>query len=161
SALQKSVESKRRELDEIKAKLDAADTELIVANTELANQIDKPLEPLKRAFGGADDALKNETRRLDRFAKTTAEKTWKVGEAFRSWPIIDGFASPTKIDQITLNDLPIDYGGFKDVTRFDRCTTCHLGIDKPGYDREALAGLGEVPPGFAARAKDAHAVLVE
>ncbi len=42
-------------------------------------------------------------------------------------------APPVKIQQITLPELKINYN-FKDVPRFDRCTTCHLGIDRVGYD---------------------------
>ena len=37
---------------------------------------------------------------FDRFAKLTAQKAWKLGDAFRALPILDGFASPTKIKQI-------------------------------------------------------------
>src|SRR5262249_9320430 len=58
----------------------------------------------------------------------------------RKLPVIDGFASPVKIQQFTLNDYPIDYS-FKYVTRFDRCTTCHLGADRANFDKEALRKL--------------------
>ena len=45
-------------------------------------------------------------------------------------------APPTKIQQISLPDLTINYN-FKDVPRYDRCTTCHQGIDQVGYDKDA------------------------
>ena len=45
-------------------------------------------------------------------------------------------APPTKIQQISLPELTINYN-FKDVPRYDRCTTCHLGIDRLDYDKDA------------------------
>lgn len=53
----------------------------------------------------------------------------------RSLPGID-LMPPTKIQQISLPELTINYN-FKDVPRFDRCTTCHMGIDRVGYDKDA------------------------
>src|SRR5262249_35066181 len=43
---------------------------------------------------------------------------------------------PTKIQQISLPELTINYN-FKEVPRYDRCTTCHLGIEKLGYETDA------------------------
>ena len=54
----------------------------------------------------------------------------------RGLPIIDLAAPPTKIQQISLPELLINYN-FKEVPRYDRCTTCHLGIERPGYDKDA------------------------
>jgi len=38
--------------------------------------------------------------------------------------------------QISLPDLKINYN-FKDVPRYDRCTTCHMGIDRLNYEKAA------------------------
>lgn len=82
---------------------------------------------------------------FDRFAKMASQKKWRGWkEGLLSLPVIDGFASPLKIQQYTLDDLPIDYS-FKYVTRFDRCTTCHLGLEKTGYDKETLRQLRDDP----------------
>ena len=54
----------------------------------------------------------------------------------RGLPGIDMAAPPTKIQQISLPELTINYN-FKDVPRYDRCTTCHQGIDRLGYDKDA------------------------
>ena len=43
---------------------------------------------------------------------------------------------PTKIQQISLPELTINYN-FKEVPRYDRCATCHQGIDRIGYDKDA------------------------
>jgi mono/diheme cytochrome c family protein len=77
---------------------------------------------------------------LDRFAKATALKKWKLGDTIRNLPVIDGFAAPTKIEQYTLTEYPIDYS-FKYVTRYDRCTTCHLGLEKATFTKADLKTL--------------------
>ena len=48
---------------------------------------------------------------------------------------MDFAAPPTKIQQISLPDLTINYN-FKEVPRYDRCQTCHQGIDRIGYDKD-------------------------
>jgi cbb3-type cytochrome oxidase cytochrome c subunit len=101
-------------------------------------------EPLTKAL--AD--LKKASTDFDRVARNAAQKRWGFGDWLRQLPVIDGFASPIKIQQITLEDLPIDYA-FKFVPRFDRCTTCHLGIDRGAYTRENLTALAEAPDELA------------
>jgi cytochrome c2 len=81
---------------------------------------------------------------FDRFLKLVTQKRWSAAETFRTLPIIDSFNSPTRIQQYTLDQLPIDYS-FKFVTRYDRCTTCHLGMEKAAFDPVALAKLAEDP----------------
>jgi len=44
-------------------------------------------------------------------------------------PRADAFGRPLAIDQVWLPELGINYN-FCQVARFDRCTTCHQGIDK-------------------------------
>ena len=78
----------------------------------------------------AEDEHKKQTEVFDRFVKLAAQKQWRLGDRFRQLPVLDAFASPIKIQQYTLDELPIDYS-FKFVTRYDRCTTCHLGMEKP------------------------------
>ena len=45
------------------------------------------------------------------------------------WPIINGFNSPLKITQDWLPTLTIQLGMAR-TARFDRCRTCHVGIDR-------------------------------
>jgi cbb3-type cytochrome oxidase cytochrome c subunit len=95
----------------------------------------------EKLLAAAQDNLKKLTDNFDRTAKLAAQKRWKTGDWFRALPIIDGFASPYKIQQVTLDDLTIEYGSFKNVPRYDRCTTCHLAIDRPAFDATALRRL--------------------
>ncbi|HJT77691.1 MAG TPA: cytochrome c, partial [Gemmataceae bacterium] len=52
----------------------------------------------------------------------------------------DAANSPYRIQQYTLAEYPIDYN-FKYVTRYDRCTTCHMGMERANYDRASLHDL--------------------
>src|SRR5262249_31416163 len=83
---------------------------------------------------------------------------WGWGDWIRSWPIIDGFASPYHIQQYTLDALPIDYN-FKYATRYDRCATCHLGLEKPNYTDGALGKLRGKDEDLQARVNAFRAVL--
>ena len=96
------------------------------------------------------------TREVDRVDRTIEQKDALFGGdlhwyskpmAFlRSLPGVD-LVPPTKIQQISLPDLTINYN-FKDVPRYDRCTTCHQGIDRIGYDTDAQGK--PMPTAFAA-----------
>ena len=68
------------------------------------------------------------------------KKEWGWGDAIRGWPIIDGFAAPTKIQQITNNEYGINYN-FKDVTRFDHKGRTFAIYRSPGNKFYATDGL--------------------
>jgi len=124
-AMQKEVDSMELALQELQAKFDAAKEKL----AELTKPRDKALTELK--------THETEYERLKK-AKARIEPSWSVagerGMAFKRWLmeqwIIEGFNGPLKPAQIWLPRLTINYGGAKDVARFDRCTTCHVNIDK-------------------------------
>ena len=96
------------------------------------------------------------TREADRVERTIEQKDalhggplhWYSGPmAFiRSLPGFD-MMPPTKIQQISLPELTINYN-FKEVPRYDRCMTCHQGIDRIGYDKTADGG--KMPEVYAA-----------
>lgn len=117
----------------------AASMEVEKTNKELDDLKKKEVEADKVVEKAAKD-FKDLTADFDRFAKLAVQKRWKIGDWIRTMPVLDGFASPTRIEQIVLNDLPIDYN-FKFVTRYDRCTTCHLGIDRAVFDKQTLEAL--------------------
>ncbi len=60
-----------------------------------------------------------------------------LGKRWLEMPILDAFNSPLKIQNLWDEDNKIDYN-FAKVRRFDRCTTCHLNMDKtlPGSATE-------------------------
>ncbi|GIW80176.1 MAG: hypothetical protein KatS3mg105_1983 [Gemmatales bacterium] len=123
-----------------------------LATQRQVEEFERQLEEIRKKGAGyvekavaAESKLKRLTEDFERFAKLTVDKEWSTSDWVRSLPVIDAFASPIRIHQYTLNDLPINYN-FKYVTRYDRCKTCHLGIDKPAYTKSALREL-TLPPG--------------
>ncbi len=105
-------------------------------------------------LGHVDDLKKKKddlTRDADRVAKTLAQKDQQyngIAALIRGLPGID-LMPPEKIQQISLPELTINYN-FKEVPRYDRCTTCHQGIDRLGYDKDAEGqDMVKVHPAFA------------
>jgi len=67
------------------------------------------------------------------------------GKKFLELPILDAFNSPLRIENLWAEGLTQDYN-FRQVPRFDRCTTCHTAMQKtkpasagaPAYPQEQL-----------------------
>src|SRR5204862_1555990 len=110
-------------------------------------ELEETLNRLTADETAAQKALADHVAAYDRAKKALEERepptAWgRLGRVVLQMPIIDAFGgSMPKPDQIWLPNLTINYN-FRDVARFDRCTTCHLGIDKtapgsaiePGYE---------------------------
>jgi cbb3-type cytochrome oxidase cytochrome c subunit len=136
------------ELDKLSKELEAAEAKL-KAKKDQKEQLLGYLDKL-------EDDRKRLTREADRVERTIEQKDalhggplhWYSGPmAFmRSLPGFD-IMPPTKIQQISLPDLTINYN-FKEVPRYDRCMTCHQGIDRIGYDK--MGDGGKMPEVFAA-----------
>ncbi len=132
----------KNEIARLETRLTEAKKEKDGINTDIAvlRQANDKIEgPVTAAV--AD--MKKVTDKFDGQVKIAILKRWGLGDSIRAWPIIDGFASPLKIHQFTIDDIPIDYN-FKYVTRYDRCMTCHQGIDRPAYTKSMLASLTEI-----------------
>jgi mono/diheme cytochrome c family protein len=125
------------ELDLAKAKKEKDGIYNEIAELRLKN------DRIEGPVAAAATVMKKLTDKFDSQVKTALLKRWGLGDSIRAWPIIDGFASPLKIHQFTIEDVPIDYN-FKYVTRYDRCMTCHQGIDRPAYSKAMLASLTDV-----------------
>lgn len=75
------------------------------------------------------------------------------GKKILEAPILDAFNSPLKIENLWSEGLTIDYN-FRDVKRYDRCTTCHQMMeksqpgqaDKPAFLKERFVTLVLSPP---------------
>lgn len=140
-ALEREVKQIDTELQQLQEQLVKTQNELDQINEKIEKEVTQPLAEPQRELNQAEERLKKLTAGFDRYAKTSAQKRWKFGDVFRSLPILDAFESPTKIKQLWLPELTIDYGGFKDVPRYDRCISCHLGIDRGNFDHESLKRL--------------------
>jgi cbb3-type cytochrome oxidase cytochrome c subunit len=129
---------------EAQKRFDELSRELETAQATLKAKKDEK----EKLLGYVDDLKKDKerlTREADRVARVIEQKDalhggplhWysKPMAFFRSLPGID-IMPPAKIQQISLPDLTINYN-FKEVPRYDRCATCHQGIDRIGYDKDA------------------------
>lgn len=117
-------EYKKNEI-EGKDKLKGLNAQESALNEELKNltaaQIDAEKE-LKNLVGDKE-------RMLQAMSGTEKNPVW----ALRNSPFID-FLDPTiKIRQYVITNVTNDMY-FQQVPKIDRCTTCHVFIDKPGYD---------------------------
>jgi mono/diheme cytochrome c family protein len=139
--LQAEADRLYEEVRGLQAQLAKAQGELDQIDQQTSKEITQPLDAPQQQVNQAEDALKKMTAGFDRFAKVTAQKRWTWRDDFRRLPILDAFESPTKIKQQWLPELTIDYGGFKDVPRYDRCISCHLGIDRGNFDHDSLKRL--------------------
>jgi cytochrome c2 len=91
-----------------------------------------------KSFEKKKDSLEAEQKRVERdfqqnhkaLAKIEPD-TWlsRMKRQSMEWPILDGFNSHLRIQQDWIPGLTINYGGMKDVPRFDRCRTCHQAAD--------------------------------
>jgi mono/diheme cytochrome c family protein len=142
--LKQDLDARTAELDRLSRQLADAQHALDETDKEIREKVTRELDGPQQEVARAEDDLKKLTAPFDRFAKAAAQRRWKVGDTFRSLPILDAFESPTKIKQVWLPDLTIDYS-FKEVPRFDRCVSCHLAIDRGNFDKATLVKLTRSP----------------
>jgi mono/diheme cytochrome c family protein len=155
--LAREVTAQKTALDNLKAQLTAARDDLERKKTELDEAL-KPQADKEQKLTAAEANLNRLRNKIDVADKLAKQKQWSLGDSIRAWPILDGFASPYRIQQYTLEALPIDYN-FKYVTRYDRCATCHLGLEKPAYTDGALARLRTKDEGLQKRVDAFRKVL--
>ncbi|MEX0867329.1 MAG: hypothetical protein WD030_08215 [Pirellulales bacterium] len=81
----------------------------------------------------ARKALDDHIATLERLRQSQQERGMKGIKNLLTLPILDAFGSPLRIEQIWLPELTLN-NNFRDVARFDRCITCHQGINatEPG-----------------------------
>ncbi len=85
-----------------------------------------------------EDELASNRAELERLRDTviTRRSTWfnfddgfpKPGKKLLELPILDAFNSPLRVHNLWAEGLTQDYN-FREVPRFDRCTTCHTAME--------------------------------
>ena len=130
--------------------------EFTVAYQAKLAELDAAKKELKGLLGNVDLLVKEKDRLeldVNRVKRTLAEKDKiygegslvnKVAAAIRGLPGLDVATPPQRIQQISLPELTINYN-FKEVPRYDRCTTCHQGMDKLGYAKGEPGNEGLKP----------------
>jgi len=107
----------------------------VQALTAERNAAQKNLNEITGAVGTVRkqiETLRAEQLRLRKVAETQAPSLSK--DYFLNAPLVDFLAPTIKVQQIILPDV-VDDVNFKTVSKMDRCTTCHLGIDKAGFEK--------------------------
>jgi mono/diheme cytochrome c family protein len=108
------------EVEKVAAERDAIGRELGQYTGKVA-EIDKQI-----------DAMLAEERRLATRLETIQPSLVKT--LFRDAPLLDFMAPTLKVQQIITPNI-VDDVNFTRVPKMDRCTTCHLAIDREGYEK--------------------------
>jgi cbb3-type cytochrome oxidase cytochrome c subunit len=98
------------------------------------NQARNDLAALGKDKSEAADNVKKLETQLSRLKK----KEQSIGrsfanDVFRNAPLIDFIDPSLRVKEIITKDALLDYN-FTKVPRADACTTCHVAIDKPGFE---------------------------
>ncbi len=124
--------------DKLAALLTLADTKRAEVATatldfQTANTYRKSLEATLKKLTASEDAatktLADHRSKLNQLSKAFKDRAPNAGKSLLELPVLDAFNGPLRIDQIWLPQLTLN-NNFRDVARFDRCVTCHKGMDK-------------------------------
>lgn len=131
----KRLEALQKTVDAVKAGVDKLAAEVEDAKT-YRKSLEETLAKIRSGETAAQKALEDHDAEVKRLQMAYHDQTDRWRELLEL-PIIDAFNSPLKVKQIWLPKLTLN-NNFRDVARFDRCTTCHLGIETtaPGSPTE-------------------------
>ncbi len=102
-------------------------TQAVKDAREVVAKLEDPLLKAKKQLDDAEGKVKQAKKKVQ-----TIDHSFK-NDWFRNRPGVD-FLDPTeKPRQIVLKNLKDDYY-FADVTKVDRCQSCHLGVDRRGFE---------------------------
>ena len=110
-----------------------ADVAAATDKFQAANTYRLTLDAALRRITAAEDAAAKDVDdhrgKLVQLQKTLEQRRSTAGKSLLELPVLDAFNGPLKPDQIWLPELTLN-NNFRDVARFDRCGTCHRGMDK-------------------------------
>ena len=128
-------EASQEKLASLLALADSKRAEVAKATLDFqtANTHRKSLEAILRKLTSGEDAaakaLADHRSKLNQLSKALKDRAPNAGKTLLELPVLDAFNGPLRIDQIWLPQLTLN-NNFRDVARFDRCITCHKGMDK-------------------------------
>ncbi|HTN77582.1 MAG TPA: hypothetical protein VL096_20125 [Pirellulaceae bacterium] len=159
SEVMHKLEERIHEYDALVSKL----TLRLQGATEHRKELQKLIKAMTAKEDEVEKRLDTSTAKLVQLEKAIVDKrsTYVVwwnglptpGKKLLEAPILSAFNSPLKIENLWSDGLVIDYN-FRDVKRYDRCTTCHQLMEKsqpglpnePGYVKERSLTLILTPP---------------
>jgi cytochrome c2 len=144
--------------DSRRAEVATATLDFQTANTH-RKSLDATLKKLTAAEDTAAKTLADHRSKLNQLSKAFKDRAPNAGKTLLELPVLDAFNGPLRIDQIWLPQLTLS-NNFREVARFDRCITCHKGMDKsvPGAPTDpAYRGLETVTLSLPTPSKPADA----
>jgi mono/diheme cytochrome c family protein len=124
---QKEVEEEAKRLAELNLAMEKA----IADKAEIQKQLSVYTGQAAAAQKQIEE-LQAEQTRLGKRLNVLAPSVTK--DYFRNAPLLDFMAPTIKVQQIILPNV-VDDVNFIRVAKMDRCQTCHLAIDKKGYEK--------------------------
>ena len=126
----------RELMNELTSDMNTYSSQLEINALDISNAKSK-IDSISAESKSAEDELaeligdvKNAERLLAQIGPSFAN------DYFRNMPMLDFISPSEKVIQVVIPDLHEDLN-FLTVPRVDRCQTCHLAIDKPGFEEAA------------------------
>ena len=124
---QKEIEEAGQRLKELNLEVDKVVAERATLAAELG-KFTSDVGRLQKEIG----ALTFEQTQLQRVVETVEPSL--VKDYFRNAPLLDFMAPTLTVRQVVTPNV-VDDVNFVRVAKMDRCTTCHLAIDRRGYEK--------------------------
>ena len=128
----------RQEMDELERQIDELKIALLEHGkaTAAAEQTIAELTRERDTIEGQIAELTSELERPQTKLDTVApEGLMGVAIGMLNAPMLDFLAPTIKIQQVVLNEMPLDIN-FTKIPRADRCQSCHLAADRVGFEDE-------------------------
>jgi mono/diheme cytochrome c family protein len=124
---QQESESEAKSLAQLNVQMEQATAEKGAVDADLGKYTGEVVVIQKEI-----DEINAEQSRLQKRLETIAPSPLKA--YFRDAPLLDFMAPTLKVQQLILPNV-VDDVNFIHVAKMDRCQTCHLAIDKKGYEK--------------------------
>lgn len=124
-----------RALSEAEGAKEAADRAVEEARASL-DALRKEEAEIDKQIKAAVHGIELQQKKLENLAPTELSK--KIANTIRNdIPGLDFIAPSIRVKKVVLDDLTFELN-FTKKTRIDMCMTCHVAIDREGYDQEGL-----------------------
>ncbi len=133
------AEKEKRKMDELGADYDQKNLKVQAVEVQLElkkNDIEKitaAVDESSKKLNSLERQIRVYARKLNTIDTGSMTIGNRVANAVRDLPVIDFLNPYLKINQIIIPDITDDMN-FVQMPKVDRCTTCHLGVDKPGFE---------------------------
>jgi hypothetical protein len=124
---QQNAEDEAKQLNDLNLAKEKADSDKAAVQKDLGQYTGQVATTSKQI-----EEMQAEETRLQKRLLVIAPSVTK--DYFRNAPLLDFMAPTIKIQQIILPNV-VDDVNFIRVPKMDRCQTCHLAIDKKGYEK--------------------------